>query len=87
MIFLLGLLDIIAGLALLSLSFTDFFASLALVLAIYLLIKSLVFLKTFASIVDIIVVIFFFLAFADIYNIMTYLSVIWLLQKGILSFL
>lgn len=85
MLFILGILDILAGVTLFSLKFSSFFLPIAFLFGVYLIIKSLIFFKTFASVVDILVGIIIILATLGEYNILTYLSIVWLLQKGLLS--
>jgi len=79
-----GLLDLASGIVLLLLRFNiskiaDF------ILAFYLVAKSLYYIKSLASIVDILAAVFIVLAALGIYNILSYLFAIWLLQKGISS--
>ena len=80
----LGVLDIIAALSLFLLKFSlaPWFAA---IFAIYLLIKAVIFFRDFASIIDIFVVIIFVNALLGSFNILSWLAIIWLLQKGILS--
>ena len=85
MLFILGLLDILAGVTLFSIKFSPVLLPLTLLFAFYLIGKSIAYFKTFASVVDIFVGIIMIFAVLDIYNIFTYLSILWLLQKGILS--
>ena len=85
MLFILGLLDILAGVTLFSIKFFPVLLPIALLFAFYLIGKSIAYFKTFASVVDIFVGIIMIIAVFDIYNLFTYLSILWLLQKGILS--
>lgn len=83
-VILLGILDIIAALSPFTLGFSwgSKFVTIAI---IYLLIKSIPFIKSFASIVDILVAIVFIVAVLTQPSIITYIGSIWLIQKGIIS--
>ncbi len=83
-ILLLGILDIIAALSIFTLSFS-WGTSFVWFSIIYLLIKSLPFIKSFASIIDILVAITFIVAVLTHPTLITYLGSIWLIQKGIVS--
>ena len=85
-VLILGLLDILAGLSIFSLGFTWGPAVVAF-FAFYLLIKSLPSLKSIASIADLCVAVIFIAAILGYANgILSAISAIWLIQKGILSF-
>jgi len=84
-VILLGLLDILAGLSIFTLKFS-WGQSLVTFLIIGLVAKSLISIKSFASIIDLIVACIFIAAILGQVNILTYIGVIWLLQKGIISF-
>jgi hypothetical protein len=83
---LLGILDIFAGLSIFSLLFFSWGPMLVCCTSLYLIAKSLPFIKSFASIVDIIVAVIFIAAILGHSSIITYLGSVWLLQKGIASF-
>ena len=82
----LGLLDIISG-VFLGLGYFGFFKEVALVFAFYLLVKSIIFIKGFASIVDLITAVVFFLVIYGINGAWVWIFVLWLLQKGFISLL
>jgi hypothetical protein len=85
-IYLLGILDILAGLSLFSLRFeVGYF--IAALFTVYLFLKSLVFIKNWASYIDLIVVVLFIIALVGNFNFLTYIGVLWLLQKGAFSLL
>tara|TARA_Y100000310_G_C20377371_1_gene666374 strand:+ start:425 stop:739 length:315 start_codon:yes stop_codon:yes gene_type:complete len=83
-IYILGILDILAGLSLFALRFEVGYFVAAL-FTIYLFLKSLVFIKSWPSYLDLAVVLLFVLAIVGNYNFFTYLGVLWLLQKGAFS--
>ena len=85
-IYLLGLLDLLAGISLLLLKFgVDFYG---VVFASYLMVKGLLFIKNIVSAFDIISsIIFFYSLYFGYFGILFYLAAAWLLQKGIFSFL
>ena len=84
-VILLGILDIISALSIFTLGFSwgPTFVWFSIV---YLLIKSIPFIKSFASIIDIIVAIIFIVAILTHPSIITYIGSVWLIQKGIISF-
>lgn len=84
-VWILGILDILAGLSIFSLYF-PWGTLVVWCFIFYLLAKSLPFIKSFASIVDIIVAIIFIVTILGYTGIWTYLGVIWLVQKGVASF-
>ena len=79
-----GLLDIIAALSVVLLKF-DIFIWLSLVLGIYLIIKSLIFIKSLASWIDLICGIGMIISFIGFFSGFSWLVLIWLIQKGIFS--
>ncbi|HIH15776.1 MAG TPA: hypothetical protein HA360_04695 [Nanoarchaeota archaeon] len=84
-VILLGILDIIAALSIFTINFSwgPVLISFSI---LYLLAKSLPFLKSFASIMDIIVAGIFILALLGYANtIINALAALWLIQKGIMS--
>ena len=84
MLWLLGLLDLLSGITLIMLRFNigEFFAWF---FVIYLIIKSAIFFTNFVSLVDVFAAIMFVLAIYGIYNALTWVAVIWLLQKAFFS--
>jgi Mg/Co/Ni transporter MgtE len=80
----LGILDITAAATLLLLRW-DIGAVLGIVLGIYILAKSFYFMTDVASIVDIGAGLFLILAAIGFYHPITYIFVLWLLQKGVSS--
>jgi hypothetical protein len=84
MLFILGILDILAGVTLVILKFKVF--SLAWFFVAYLILKALIFFNPFGSLMDVISAILIVLAIFQIHNFITWLFVLWLLQKGVLSF-
>ncbi len=81
---LLGLIDLLAAVFIILLRF-NIGGSIALVIAIILLIKSFVFLRSFVSIIDILSGVFLLLAIYGHYYFFTWLFALWLLQKAIVS--
>lgn len=84
MLKLLGFLDLVAAGVLIILRFItlDFFAWGIVIL---LIIKSLLFIKSYASIVDLIGSLFFILAILGHYYMLTWIFVVWFLQKAFVS--
>jgi len=84
-VILLGLLDILAGLSIFTLKFS-WGPTLVTFFVACLIGKSLISLKSFAGIIDLIVACIFIAALLGQVNILTYIGIVWLLQKGIISF-
>jgi len=86
MLFLLGLLDLLIGLVFVFLRFGLDIKFFALALAVYVVIKSLIFIKDFSSIVDLIggIALFVF-AFFGFTNLLMWLFAVWFIQKGFFS--
>lgn len=84
-VILLGILDILAGISIFALKFS-WGAPIVWFFVMYLIAKSLPFLKSVASIIDIIVACIFIFGILGQWNILTYLGALWLIQKGIVSF-
>lgn len=80
----LGILDILSAATLLLLRW-DIGHILGIILGIYLLVKSMYFLTDVSSIVDIGAGIFLILAAIGFYHVITYIFILWLLQKGVSS--
>lgn len=81
---LLGLIDLLAAVFIILLRF-NIGRSIALIIAILLLIKSLIFLRSFVSFIDILSGVFLLLAIYGHYYFFTWLFVLWLGQKAIIS--
>ena len=79
-----GVFDILSGIILILLKF-GIGVHIGWYFAVYLLVKSLIFIKDVASIVDILAAIFLILALYNIYPYFTWIFVVWLLQKGVFS--
>ena len=79
-----GLLDIIAALSVVLLKF-DIFIWLSLVLGIYLIIKSLIFIKSLASWIDLICGIVIIISYIGFFSILSWIVALWLAQKGLFS--
>jgi hypothetical protein len=80
----LGILDFLAGISLVFLKF-GLLENIALILGIYLIVKSIIFIKSLASIFDLISGILIVLAAHGMFFPFTWLVAVWLLQKGIFS--
>jgi hypothetical protein len=80
----LGVVDLLAAASFLFLKF-GFLEHLAVFFMFFLIVKGLIFIKSFASIVDIICGVFLIMAYFGIYNIITWICFAWLLQKGFIS--
>lgn len=80
-----GALDIVAAVVLVVLKFYPV-GTVAWVFVGYLALKSVIFLKSLASIADFICAVFIALAALGHWYTISWIIVIWLVQKGILSF-
>jgi len=81
---LLGLVDLLAALCFLLVQW-GVFENFAVVIAIILLIKSLIFISDFTSIIDLISALYLFLVIFNIHSAFAFIFVLWLLQKAIFS--
>ncbi len=81
---LLGIIDFLAALSIILLKF-NVAESFAIVIALMLLVKSILFISDIVSIIDIGAVVFIILAIFGIFNIVTWIIFFWLLQKAIFS--
>ncbi|MBU2638960.1 MAG: hypothetical protein KJ955_08360 [Nanoarchaeota archaeon] len=80
-----GIMDIIAAAVLLLLRW-DIGKIAGIVLAVYIIGKSLYFIADVASIIDLAAGAFLILAVFGFYHVITYIFILWLLQKGVSSF-
>jgi hypothetical protein len=87
LVFALGALDFSAAVILFLLKFFPSLKLPAIALALLIIIKSIIYFFDIASIVDIIAGIIIIVAAFGYYPLATYAIVIWLLQKGIRSFI
>ena len=86
-IYLFGIMDFLSGILLVLASFNFHIWSFSWIFAIYLIIKGLIFIKSFTSLIDIICGILIILAIFDIVNFLTWIAAFWLFQKSFFSFL
>jgi len=80
-----GLIDLIAAFLLLLAGFDIVFTGLFVLFLLIILGKSLIFITSWASWIDLIAVLMMALVLIDIYSFLNILAVLWLLQKGIVS--
>jgi len=81
---LLGIFDLLAALSIILLRF-GVAKTMAIALAIYLIIKGAIYIKSVPSMVDIAAGIIMVLAFYGWFSILTWVAAIWLTQKGVIS--
>lgn len=84
---LLGLMDIMSITSLLLFKYGIIPQKFLIIAIIYLMIKGIVFFKNIVSLVDFGIAIIFILALFGVYNILTWIAIIWILQKAFLSLL
>jgi len=85
-VFILGIIDVIAAIALIFVRW-EMLILVSWIATAIILIKAVAFIKSFASIIDLIIVVISILALMGVmYNWATYIAIAWLLQKGISSF-
>ncbi|MBS3156993.1 hypothetical protein J4442_02355 [Candidatus Woesearchaeota archaeon] len=80
----LGVMDIIVGIAFI-LAQWSFGYHIGLILAIYVIIKALIFITDFASIIDLIGGIYLLLIIFGVHQIFAVVFLLWFLQKGFFS--
>lgn len=81
-----GVIDLLAAVSII-LAKAGVASGFITIIAILILIKSLIFIKDIVSIIDIIGVIFIFLALSGHFSMVTWLFLVWFLQKGLISML
>ena len=82
----LGLSDILAAILLILHGLDINLVSISWIFAIYLIIRSLIFIKSLPSLIDLSIgVMFIFIINGHINTILLILSILWLLQKGLFS--
>ena len=81
---LLGLVDLLAALSLFMLKY-NMFKSFALILGLIVLFKSIIFLDLFMTSMDIFSFLFIILGYFGIFNIFSWIAIVWLVQKGFSS--
>lgn len=84
LLFLLGVLDLLAGISLVILRFFPA-PTLGLLFGSYVLLKGLIFFRGLVGAMDILAGVFLFLATQGVYNNLTWIFAVWLLQKGFFS--
>jgi len=82
---LMGLMDIISIAVLLLFKYGLISKMFLITVVIYLAIKGIVFFRNIVSLADFGVAIIFVLALFGIYNVLTWIAIVWILQKAILS--
>ena len=85
LILILGALDILAGLSIFFLG-SAWGSQLVGIFVIYLFAKSLLSLKSIASIIDLLVAVVFAISLLWSPSPLMYIGAVWLIQKGIISF-
>lgn len=83
-VIILGLVDLLAAASFLFLKY-GFLENWAVFFMFFLIVKGLVFIKSFVSVFDVVCGVFLIMAYFGIYNVMTWICFVWLLQKGIFS--
>jgi hypothetical protein len=81
---LLGLVDLLAAVGILLLNL-NMFKTFALIMGLLVLFKSIIFLDLFMTSMDVLVFLFIILAYFGVFNFFTWIVLIWLIYKGIIS--
>ncbi|MDP2908827.1 MAG: hypothetical protein Q8N77_03395 [Nanoarchaeota archaeon] len=84
---LMGLMDLLTVTTLLLFKYGIIQQKFLIVAVAYLIIKGVIFFRDIASIVDVGVAVVFILAMFGIYNVLTWIAVLWVLQKAVFSML
>lgn len=82
---LMGLMDLLSIAVLLLFRYGVVSQKVLIIAAIYLMIKGILFFKNIVSLIDFGVAIIFALALFGVYNVLTWIAIIWILQKAALS--
>ncbi len=86
MVYLFGILDFATALSLVLIKYFPSLKIPLIILSGLILLKSVMYIKDFASIMDILAVVLIAVAIMGYYPIVVYAAVIWLVQKGLRSF-
>ncbi|MBI2663111.1 hypothetical protein HYX15_01110 [Candidatus Woesearchaeota archaeon] len=90
LIYIFGIMDLISAVLLILFRFdiyTSNITNLAWIFGLYLIIKGVIFIKSLTSLIDIASGALLILAIFGTVNILTWLAALWLLQKGVFTFL
>lgn len=87
MVYLFGILDIATAVCLVLLRYFPSLKMPLIVLSGLILLKSMIYIKDFASTMDILAVALIAVALLGYYPLIVYAAVIWLVQKGLRSFM
>lgn len=79
-----GMIDLIAGLIIVA-SWFNFSPMIGWYIALFLFIKSIIYLKEVISIMDLLAVLFLILALMNINTMFSWIFALWLIQKGFFS--
>lgn len=82
---LLGLTDLLSVACLLLFRYGIVSRTFLIVAVIYLMAKGILFFKNIVSLIDFGVAIIFVLALFHVYNVLTWIAVVWILQKAVFS--
>lgn len=82
-----GLMDLLTVTTLLLFKYGIIQQKFLIIAVAYLIIKGVIFFRDIASIVDMGVAVVFILALFGIYNVLTWIAVLWVLQKAVFSML
>ncbi len=82
---LLGLMDLFSIASLLLFKYGVVSQKFLIVAVIYLMIKGIIFFRNIVSLLDFGIAVIFILALFQIYNVLTWIAIIWILQKAVLS--
>ena len=85
MVYLFGILDLATALSLVLVKYFPLFRIPLIILSGLILLKSMMYIRDFASIVDILAVVLIAVALLGYYPMIVYAAAIWLVQKGLRS--
>jgi len=82
---LLGLMDILSVTSLILFKYGVVSQTFVIAAVIYLMIKGIIFFHNIVSLLDFGIAIIFVLSLFGIFNVLTWIAIVWILQKAILS--
>lgn len=82
---LLGLMDLLSIASLLLFKYGLISQKFLIIAVIYLMIKGIIFFRNIVSLLDFGIAVIFILALFQVYNVLTWIAIIWILQKAVLS--
>ncbi len=82
---LMGLMDLLSVASLLLFKYGIISQTFLIIAVVYLMVKGIIFFRNIVSLIDFGVAVIFILALFGIYNVLTWIALVWITQKAVLS--